>query len=130
MARQISSAAARVAGARRPARDVQRLRREATLGAPPELDRLIHERIRLGIVSALAVNESLSFNELKKLLKTSDGNLSVHARKLEEAEYIICEKYFEGRLPKTVYRLTITGQRALERYLDHMEALIQSMRPR
>ncbi len=130
MARQISSAAARVAGARRPARDVQRLRREAGLGAPPELDRLIHERIRLGIVSALAVNESLSFNELKTLLKTTDGNLSVHARKLEEAEYIICEKYFEGRLPKTVYRLTITGQRALERYLDHMEALIQSMRPR
>jgi DNA-binding HxlR family transcriptional regulator len=109
---------------------VQRLRRETLLGAPPELDRLIHERIRLGIVSALAVNESLSFNELKKLLKTTDGNLSVHARKLEEAEYIICEKYFEGRLPKTVYRLTITGQRALERYLDYMEALIQSMRPR
>jgi len=130
VARQISSAAARVAGVRRPARDVQRLRREAALGAPPELDRLIHERIRLGIVSVLAVNESLSFNELKKLLKTTDGNLSVHARKLEEAEYIICEKYFEGRLPKTVYRLTITGQRALERYLDYMEALIQSMRPR
>jgi DNA-binding MarR family transcriptional regulator len=106
------------------------LRRQALLGAPSELDRLIHERIRLGIVSALAVNESLSFNELKKLLKTTDGNLSVHARKLEEAEYIICEKYFEGRLPKTVYQLTLTGQRALERYLDHMEALIQSMRPR
>jgi DNA-binding HxlR family transcriptional regulator len=106
------------------------LRRETALGVPTELDRLVHERIRLGIVSALAVNESLSFNELKKLLKTSDGNLSVHARKLEEAEYIICEKYFEGRLPKTVYRLTITGQRALERYLNHMEALIQSMRPR
>jgi DNA-binding MarR family transcriptional regulator len=86
--------------------------------------------MRLGIVSALAVNESLSFNELKKLLKTTDGNLSVHARKLEEAEYIICAKYFEGRLPKTVYRLTITGRRALERYLNHMEALIQSMRPR
>jgi DNA-binding MarR family transcriptional regulator len=106
------------------------LRKEASWGAPPELDRLIHERIRLGIVSALAVNESLSFNELKKLLKTTDGNLSVHARKLEGAEYIICEKYFEGRLPKTVYRLTGTGQRALERYLNHMEALIQSMRPR
>ena len=130
MARHISSATARIAGVRRPGRAVQRLRREAALGAPPELDRLIHERIRLGIVSALAVNESLSFNELKKLLKTTDGNLSVHARKLEEAEYIICEKYFEGRLPKTVYRLTITGQRALERYLNRMEALIQSMRPR
>jgi DNA-binding transcriptional ArsR family regulator len=100
------------------------------VGAPPELDRLIHERIRLGIVSALAVNESLSFNDLKKLLKTTDGNLSVHARKLEEAEYIICEKYFESRLPKTVYRLSLTGQRALERYLSHMETLIQSMRPR
>jgi len=130
VARQISNAEARVARASRASRDVQRLRRETPLGAPAELDRLIHEHIRLGIVSALAVNESLSFNDLKKLLKTTDGNLSVHARKLEEAEYIICEKYFEGRLPKTVYRLTTTGQRALERYLDHMEALIQSMRPR
>jgi len=130
VARQISNVEARVAGARRKAPGVQRLRNEARVGAPPELDRLIHERMRLGIVSALAVNESLSFNELKKLLKTTDGNLSVHARKLEEAEYIICAKYFEGRLPKTVYRLTLTGQRALERYLDHMEALIQSMRPR
>jgi DNA-binding HxlR family transcriptional regulator len=111
-------------------RDLRRLGGTAPLSAPPELDRLIHERIRLGIVSALAVNESLSFNELKKLLKTTDGNLSVHARKLEEAAYIICEKYFEGRLPRTVYRLTRTGRGALERYLDHMESLIQSMRPR
>ena len=100
MARQILSAAGRVAGASGPARDVQRWRSKAPLGAPPELDRLIHERIRLGMVSALAVNESLSFNELKKLLKTTDGNLSVHARKLEEAEYVICEKYFVGRLRK------------------------------
>ena len=130
MAREISNAGARVAGARRTARSVQQLRGVAPVGAPPELDRLIHERIRLGIVSALAVNESLSFNDLKKLLKTTDGNLSVHARKLEEAEYIICEKYFESRLPKTVYRLSLTGQRALERYLSHMETLIQSMRPR
>jgi DNA-binding HxlR family transcriptional regulator len=130
VARQISNAPARVAGASRPVREIRRLRIKAPVGAPPELDRLIHERVRLGIVSALAVNESLSFNELKKLLKTTDGNLSVHARKLEEAEYIICEKYFEGRLPKTVYRLTSAGQRALEGYLDHMEALIQSMRPR
>ena len=129
MARQVSNAAVRVAGARRLVREVPRLPDQARVCAP-ELDRLIHERIRLGIVSALAVNESLSFNELKKLLKTTDGNLSVHARKLEEAEYIICEKYFAGRLPRTVYRLTTTGQRALERYLDHMEALIQSMRPR
>ncbi len=95
-----------------------------------QVDRLIHERLRLGIVSALAVNESLSFNDLKKLLKTTDGNLSVHARKLEEAKYIACEKYFEGRLPKTVYRLTAAGRLALERYLDDMEALIQSMRSR
>src|SRR5437899_949360 len=91
-----------------------------------ELDRLIHERLRLGILSALAVNSSLTFNELKKLLNTTDGNLSVHARKLEEAEYIACEKSFQGRMPKTEYRLTSAGRRALERYLDEMEALIQS----
>jgi DNA-binding transcriptional ArsR family regulator len=100
---------------------------------PPErqaldLDRLIHERMRLGIVSALAVNDSLSFNDLKKLLKTTDGNLSVHARKLEEAGYITCAKYFEGRVPKTEYRLAPPGRRALERYLDHMEAIIHATR--
>jgi DNA-binding MarR family transcriptional regulator len=94
----------------------------------PALDRLIHERLRLGIVSALAVNESLSFGDLKKLLHTSDGNLSVHARKLEEAEYVACTKSFEGRLPRTEYRLTAAGRRALERYLDHMEALIRATR--
>jgi DNA-binding HxlR family transcriptional regulator len=94
------------------------------------LDRLIHERIRLGIVSALAVNRSLTFNELKALLKTTDGNLSVHARKLEEASYIVCTKSFDGRLPKTEYRLTAAGRRALERYLDHMEALIRATRDR
>jgi DNA-binding HxlR family transcriptional regulator len=94
------------------------------------LDRLIHERIRLGIVSALAVNRSLTFNELKALLKTTDGNLSVHARKLEEADYIICTKSFDGRLPKTEYRLTPAGRRALEHYLDHMEALIRATRDR
>lgn len=94
----------------------------------PELDRLIHERMRLGIVSALAANDSLTFNDLKKLLKTTDGNLSVHARKLEDANYVACAKSFEGRMPKTEYRLTAQGRRALERYLDHMEALIQSMR--
>lgn len=93
-----------------------------------DLDRLIHERMRLGIVSALAVNDHLSFNELKRLLKTTDGNLSVHARKLEDAGYIACEKYFEGRLPKTDYRLTAPGRKALERYLDHMEAIIQATR--
>ena len=94
------------------------------------LDRLIHERLRLGIVSALAVNDSLSFSDLKKLMKTTDGNLSVHARKLEEAEYIACTKSFEGRMPKTEYRLTASGRRALERYLDHMEALIRATRER
>jgi DNA-binding HxlR family transcriptional regulator len=94
------------------------------------LDRLIHERIRLGIVSALAVNRSLTFNGLKALLKTTDGNLSVHARKLEEADYIVCTKSFDGRLPKTEYRLTAAGRRALERYLDHMEALIRATRER
>jgi DNA-binding HxlR family transcriptional regulator len=93
-----------------------------------ELDRLIHERMRLGIVSALAVNESLSFNDLKKLLGTTDGNLSVHARKLEEAGYVTCTKFFDRRLPKTEYRLTGAGRKALERYLDHMEALIRSTR--
>ena len=94
----------------------------------PDLDRLIHERIRLGIVSALAVNRSLTFNELKALLKTTDGNLSVHARRLEEATYILCEKSFDGRLPKTEYRLTAAGRKALERYLNHMEALIRATR--
>jgi len=94
------------------------------------LDRLIHERMRLGIVSALAVNESLTFNDLKKLLKTTDGNISVHARKLEDAQYIACEKSFEGRVPRTEYRLTPAGRRALERYLDHMEALIRATRER
>jgi DNA-binding HxlR family transcriptional regulator len=92
------------------------------------LDRLIHERIRLGIVSALAVNESLSFNELKQLLRTTDGNLSVHARKLEDARYIECTKSFDGRLPKTEFRLTALGRRTLENYLNHMEALIRATR--
>jgi DNA-binding MarR family transcriptional regulator len=92
------------------------------------LDRIIHERLRLGIVSALSVNESLTFRELKKILDTTDGNLSVHARKLEEAGYIGCEKKFEGRLPRTEYRLTDAGRAALEDYLTHMEALIRATR--
>jgi DNA-binding HxlR family transcriptional regulator len=95
---------------------------------PVELDRLIHGRVRLGIVSALAVNESLSFNELKDLLDTSDGNLSVHARRLEEAGYLTCTKSFAGRVPHTEYRLTDAGRGALEKYLDHMEALIDRVR--
>jgi DNA-binding transcriptional ArsR family regulator len=103
---------------------------DAARQGPLELDRLIHERMRLAIVSALAVNESLSFNELKRLLDTTDGNLSVHARKLEEASYIICTKSFEGRMPRTQYRLSAVGRQALERYLDHMEALIHSTRER
>ena len=94
----------------------------------PELDRLIHERIRLGIVSALATNDSLSFNDLKRVLKTTDGNLSVHARKLEEAQYISCVKFFEGRVPRTEYRLTATGRKALEEYLDQMEEWIRVTR--
>jgi DNA-binding MarR family transcriptional regulator len=95
---------------------------------PVDLDRLIHERVRLGIVSALAVNRSLSFNELKEMLGVTDGNLSVHARKLEDAGYVTCTKGFEGRVPKTLYRLTDTGRGALEAYLDHMESLIQAVR--
>lgn len=92
------------------------------------LDRLIHERTRLAMVSALAVNASLTFNELKQLLNATDGNLSVHARKLEDAGYVACTKSFAGRLPKTEYRLTAAGRRALEKYLDHMEALIRATR--
>lgn len=96
----------------------------------PLLDRLIHERLRLGIVSALAANDSLTFNDLKSLMNITDGNLSVHARKLEEAGYLTCTKYFEGRLPRTEYKLTAAGRRALENYLGHMETLIQQMRSR
>jgi DNA-binding HxlR family transcriptional regulator len=96
--------------------------------SPLELDRLIHERLRLGIVSALAANESLTFNELKKLLETTDGNLSVHARKLEDAEYVVCAKSFEGRVPRTEYRLTAAGRRALEKYVAHMEAILKAVK--
>ena len=109
---------------------LHRIRGDAAAHAPLELDRLIHERVRLAIVSALAVNESLTFNELKRLLETTDGNLSVHARKLEEAQYIVCTKSFEGRMPKTEYRLSSAGRQALERYLNHMEALIRATRDR
>jgi DNA-binding transcriptional ArsR family regulator len=112
----------------KPAREEARPQRPRHEAVAPDLDRLIHERIRLGIVSALAVNDSLSFNDLKALLRTTDGNLSVHARKLEEAGYVACAKSFEGRLPKTEYRLSATGRRALTRYLDHMEALIRAAR--
>ena len=96
--------------------------------SPLELDRLIHERLRLGIISALAVNDRLTFTDLKRLLRTTDGNLSVHARKLEEAEYIVCDKSFDGRVPRTEYRLTAAGRHALEKYLAHMEAIIKAVR--
>src|SRR5689334_13643744 len=106
------------------------VRGKAVAEGPLAFDRLIHERLRLGILSALAVNESLTFNDLKKLNRTTDGNLSVHARKLEEANYITCTKSFEGRVPRTEYAITAVGRRALERYLDHMEALIRLTRER
>jgi DNA-binding transcriptional ArsR family regulator len=109
---------------------VQRTTARKPESAAMELDRVIHERLRLGILSALAVNQSLSFNELKQILKTTDGNLSVHARKLEDAEYVTCEKSFEGRVPRTEYKITSTGRRALERYLDSMEQVIAAARKR
>jgi DNA-binding MarR family transcriptional regulator len=105
-----------------PARPATRAPRTA------DLDRLIHERMRLGIVSALAASDSMTFNDLKKLLQTTDGNISIHARKLEEAGYITCAKSFEGRIPRTEYKLTASGRKALQKYLEHMEALIQAMR--
>jgi DNA-binding MarR family transcriptional regulator len=119
---------ARVASARKP--EIRSTKSEATAKkqSPLELDRLIHERLRLGIVSALAVSERLTFNDLKRLLQTTDGNLSVHARKLEDAEYIAVEKSFEGRIPRTEFRLTAAGRRALEKYLVHMEAIIKAVR--
>jgi DNA-binding HxlR family transcriptional regulator len=116
-----------VQGARRGATNPAARPAEGPASAA-ELDRLIHERVRLAIVSALAVNESLTFNDLKQLLNTTDGNLSVHARKLEEAQYVLCNKFFDGRTPKTEYRLTAAGRRALERYLNHMEAVIRATR--
>lgn len=122
-------ASARPAGGK-PAERLRGVPGDGAGHGPLELDRLIHERMRLAIVSALAVNPSLSFNELKRLLDTTDGNLSVHARKLEEAHYIVCTKSFAGRVPRTEYRLSALGRRALERYLDHMEALIHSTRDR
>src|ERR1700727_65295 len=127
--RKHSSSERRGREARREASPAQ-AREQAPARTPelPELDRLIHERIRLGIISALATNESLSFNDLKRVLKTTDGNLSVHARKLEEAQYISCIKFFEGRVPRTEYRLTASGRRALAEYLDQMEEWIRATR--
>ena len=129
MAKQSALAQDRQRKAREEARALSSVRGRAAERAPG-LDRLIHERMRLGIVSALAVNQSMTFNDLKDLLKTTDGNISVHTRKLEEAQYLTCTKSFDGRIPKTEYRLTASGRRALERYLDHMEALIRATRER
>jgi DNA-binding MarR family transcriptional regulator len=112
----------------KPAGDAKRRVNASPPSAMLDLDRVIHERVRLGIISALAANHSLTFNDLKKLLDTTDGNLSVHARKLEDAGYIQCSKSFENRMPKTEYSLTEEGSRALTKYIDHMEALIHSMR--
>ena len=135
MARQNALAKERAGKVRTAAQSPQESPREPRRSRPTdgpaaaaELDRLIHERVRLAIVSALAVNESLTFNDLKQLLNTTDGNLSVHARKLEEAQYVLCNKFFDGRTPKTEYRLTAAGRRALERYLNHMEAVIRATR--
>jgi len=116
--------------ARRRAADPLRSVAGGAEAGAPELDRLIHERVRLAIVSALAVNDSLAFNELKDMLALTDGNLSVHARKLEEAGYVKCTKKFEGRVPRTEFRLTDAGRGALEAYLNHMEAIIQAVRDR
>ena len=124
---------------RAPSREQRSASRESRAASPESrvaspdprtlsLDRLIHERLRLGIVSALSVNERLTFTDLKRLLHTTDGNLSVHARKLEDAQYIAVEKSFEDRLPRTEYRLTAAGRRAFEKYLAHMEALIKAVR--
>ena len=120
-----SAAANRSASPRQPA-----AARKTPERTPLALDRLIHERLRLGIVSALAVNERLTFTELKQLLHTTDGNLSVHARKLEEAAYITCDKTFEDRMPRTEYRLTSSGRRAFDKYLAHMEAIIAAAKDR
>ena len=127
MAREADLAAAKA----RSSKSEKSAKESATVeNALPSLDRIIHERMRLGIVSALAVNDSLTFNELKRLLQTTDGNLSVHARRLEDAKYVECSKSFQGRMPKTEYRLTAAGRQAFERYLNHMEALIHSLRDR
>jgi DNA-binding transcriptional ArsR family regulator len=113
--------------ARKTAEDIA-ARRQPVDSRIPDFDRLIHEKTRLAIVSALAVNQSLTFNELKRILETTDGNVSVHTRKLEDAHYLTCRKSFEGRMPRTEYSLTAAGRRAFERYLGHMEALIKAAR--
>ena len=127
MAKQ-STAKKEIASKREDTTTGPRAEKAARTSAAPHLDRLIHERLRLGIISALAANESLTFSDLKSLMNTTEGNLSVHARKLEEAGYIACTKYFDGRLPKTEYKLTAAGRTALQSYLNHMESLIRQMK--
>jgi DNA-binding HxlR family transcriptional regulator len=122
--RSVSSRQSAVSGRQSAGSSRESAVKKAADKTPLSLDRLIHERLRLGIVSALAVNDRLTFNELKRLLQTTDGNLSVHARKLEEASYIACDKTFEARMPRTEYRLTAAGRRAFDKYLAHMEAII------
>jgi DNA-binding HxlR family transcriptional regulator len=123
---QLVSQKSHIAGHKAPV--ASRQSTDTSHQTPLELDRLIHERLRLGIVSALAVNDRVSFNDLKRLLRTTDGNLSVHARKLEDAQYITCDKTFDGRVPKTEYRLTAAGRKALDKYLAHMEAIIRAVK--
>jgi DNA-binding MarR family transcriptional regulator len=123
-----TGAARRLREKREPSGVAAPVETAAKASLAPQLDRLVHERLRLGILTALSVNESLTFNDLKKLLETTDGNLSVHARKLEDAGYIACTKSFDGRMPRSDYRLTSTGRKAFDRYLNHMEALIQATR--
>lgn len=131
MAKQQASKKESTAGSAAPKKgDVYRVFRGRPSGDGAAEDRLIHQRTRLAIVSMLAVNDSLTFNELKEMLDATDGNLSVHARKLEEGDYVACKKSFRGRVPRTEYRITTRGRRALERYLDHMESLIQAVRDR
>ncbi len=128
MAKRTTAAARKVAPKPSASAPVAAAALEVVAGddrSPLALDRLIHERVRLAIVSALAVHDKLTFNELKALLDTTDGNLSVHARKLEEAKYVLCRKGYDGRIPRTEYRLSASGRAALERYLLHMEALIR-----
>ena len=127
MARPSPAGGKRARGDREPLRE---LKGKAEASHVPDLDKLIHERMRLAIVSALAATDTLGFNELKDLIGATDGNLSVHARKLEDAGYVVCAKRFAGRVPKTEFRLTASGRRALERYVDHMEALIRATRER
>ena len=122
------SSVARADASQGAAKHSSKTRERHVAGEIPELDRLIHERIRLGIISALTVNDSLTFGDLKRLLRTTDGNLSVHARKLEEGGYLTCKKFFEGRIPRTEFRLTAAGRRALDQYLQDMEEVIRLAR--